>query len=44
MVNNIAKAREHLSELQKICLTPCDQVDDLKKKIDAHPGRQSAGQ
>jgi tetratricopeptide (TPR) repeat protein len=41
MVNNVAKAEEHLAALQKICLIPCEEFDDLKKKIDAY--RKSAG-
>jgi tetratricopeptide (TPR) repeat protein len=36
MVNNIAKAEEHLAALQKICLIPCEEFDDLKEKIDAY--------
>ena len=41
MVKNVAKAEEHLAALQKICLIPCEEFDDLKKKIDAY--RRSAG-
>jgi Flp pilus assembly protein TadD len=41
MVNNLAKAEEHLAALQKICLIPCEEFGDLKKKIDAY--RKSAG-
>jgi Flp pilus assembly protein TadD len=41
MVNNLAKAEEHLAALQKICLIPCEEYGDLKKKIDAY--RKSAG-
>ena len=33
MVNNLAKAEEHLAALQKICLIPCEEYDDLRKKI-----------
>ena len=36
MVNNLAKAEEHLVALQKICLIPCEELDDLKKKIEAY--------
>ena len=32
MVNNLAKAEEHLAALQKICLIPCEEYEDLKKK------------
>ena len=41
MVNNLAKAEEHLIALQKICLIPCEEYGDLKKQIDAY--RKSAG-
>ena len=33
MVNNLAKAEEHLAALQKICLIPCEEYDDLRKEI-----------
>src|SRR5215813_8151302 len=33
MVHNLAKAEEHLAALQKICLIPCEEYADLKKKI-----------
>ena len=33
MVNNLAKAKEHLAALQKICLIPCEELDDLREKI-----------
>ena len=33
MVNNPAKAEEHVAALQKICLLPCEELEDLKKKI-----------
>ncbi len=33
MVNNAAKAEEHLAALQKICLIPCEEYEDLKKAI-----------
>ena len=41
MVNNVAKAEEHLAALQKICLIPCEEFDDLKEKIDDY--RSGAG-
>jgi Flp pilus assembly protein TadD len=41
MVNNLAKAEEHLDALRKICLIPCEELDDLKNKIDAY--RKNAG-
>jgi len=33
MVNNPAKAEEHLAALQNICLLPCEEYEDLKKAI-----------
>ena len=33
MVDNPAKAEEHLVALQKICLIPCEEYEDLKKAI-----------
>jgi hypothetical protein len=41
MANNLAKAEEHLAALQRICLIPCEEFGDLKKKIDAY--RKSKG-
>jgi Flp pilus assembly protein TadD len=39
MVNNLAKADEHLAALQKICLIPCEEYGDLKKQIDVYRRR-----
>jgi Flp pilus assembly protein TadD len=36
MTNNVAKAEEHLAALEKICLIPCEEYDDLKKAIAAY--------
>jgi tetratricopeptide (TPR) repeat protein len=33
LVNKLAKAEEHLAALQKICLIPCEEYEDLKKTI-----------
>jgi Flp pilus assembly protein TadD len=33
MANNPAKAEEHLAALQRICLIPCEEYEDLKKAI-----------
>jgi Flp pilus assembly protein TadD len=33
LVNDLAKAEAHLSALEKICLIPCEEYDDLKKAI-----------
>jgi Flp pilus assembly protein TadD len=43
MVNDIAKAEEHLAALQKICLIPCEEFDELKEKIDAYRKVRSTG-
>lgn len=32
-VNDVAKAKEHLAKLDKICWLGCDEYDDLKKAI-----------
>ena len=32
-VDNLAKAREHLAALDKLCLFPCEEYTDLKKDI-----------
>ena len=36
IVNNLAKAEEHLVALQQICLIPCEEVEELKEKIEAY--------
>ena len=41
LVNNLAKAEEHLAALQKICLIPCEEHEDLKKEITEY--RRRAG-
>jgi Flp pilus assembly protein TadD len=33
MVRNLAKAEEHVAALEKICLLPCEELDDLRKKV-----------
>ncbi len=33
MVNDLAKAEEHLGALRTICLIPCEEYEDLKKAI-----------
>lgn len=34
MVNNIAKAEEHLVALDKLCLLPCAEYSELKKAVE----------
>ena len=38
LVGNLAKAKEHLAALEKICLIPCEEYGELKEKIDAYRG------
>jgi Flp pilus assembly protein TadD len=42
IIDNLAKAEEHLAALRKICLIPCEEYEDLRKQIDAY--RKRAGQ
>lgn len=39
IVNNLAKAEEHLAALHKICLIPCKEQEDLQKAIVDHRRR-----
>ena len=36
MVGNVAKAKEHLGALDKLCFFPCVEYTDLKKAIAEH--------
>ena len=36
LINNPAKAEEHLAALQRICLIPCEELEELKEKIEAY--------
>jgi len=36
MVNNLAKAEEHLKTLDRLCFFGCEEYDDLKAKIAAY--------
>ena len=42
MVGNVAKAKEHLAQLDKLCFFGCSQYSDLKKAIAAHEQKQAA--
>ena len=33
MTNNLSKAEAHLDALERICLIPCEEYEDLKKAI-----------
>jgi Flp pilus assembly protein TadD len=41
LVNDLPRAEEHLAALEKICLIPCEEYDDLKKAIAAYRGRRA---
>src|SRR5262245_32432193 len=43
VVNNLAKAQEHLAALEQICLLPCEQYDGLRKAIDKYSSREREG-
>jgi Tfp pilus assembly protein PilF len=36
MVGNVAKAKEHLAALDKLCFLPCGEFRDLKRAIERH--------
>jgi tetratricopeptide (TPR) repeat protein len=40
MVGNVAKAKEHLVTLDKLCFFPCQEHTDLKRAISAHEKRK----
>jgi len=42
MVGNVAKAKEHLSVLDKLCFFPCEEYSDLKKAIADYERKQVA--
>ena len=42
MVGNVAKAKEHLAQLDKLCFFGCSQYSDLKKAIAAHEQKPQA--
>lgn len=33
MANNLTKAEEHLAALQRICLIPCEEYEDLRRAV-----------
>jgi Flp pilus assembly protein TadD len=39
MAGNLAKAEEHLAALRQICLVPCEEYEDLRKKVEAYRAR-----
>jgi len=42
MIGNLAKAKEHLDALDRLCFFPCEEYTDLKKAIAEHERRQAA--
>ena len=42
MVGNVAKAKEHLAQLDKLCFFGCSQYSDLKKAIAAYEQKPQA--
>jgi Flp pilus assembly protein TadD len=40
MVGNLAKAKEHLAQLDKLCFFPCAQHSDLKKAVAEYEAKQ----
>jgi len=41
MVDDLPKAEEHLAALQRICLIPCDEYEDLKKAVADYRARKT---
>ena len=39
MAGNLAKAEEHLAKLREICLIPCEELEDLRKKVEEYRQR-----
>jgi len=39
MAGNLPKAEEHLAKLKEICLVPCEEYDDLRKKVEEYRAR-----
>lgn len=39
LVGNLAKAKEHLGALDKLCFLPCEEYTQLKKAIARHEAR-----
>lgn len=39
---NLAKAKEHLSALDRLCFSPCEEHTDLKKNVATHEAKAGA--
>lgn len=42
MIGNVARAKEELAQLDKICFLPCSEYSDLKKAIGDYESKQAA--
>lgn len=42
MVGNLPKAKEHLAQLDKLCLLPCREYRQLKKAVGEYEARRAA--
>jgi hypothetical protein len=42
MVGNVAKAKEHLAQLDKLCFFGCSEYSELKKAISEHETKTAA--
>ncbi len=40
MVGNVAKAKEHLGTLDKLCFFPCQEYSDLKRSLSAYEAKR----
>jgi len=40
MVGNLAKAKEHLAALNKLCFFSCEEYRDLKKAIEGYESKK----
>ena len=40
MVGNVAKAKEHLGALDKLCFFPCQEYSDLKRSLSAYEAKR----
>jgi hypothetical protein len=40
MVGNLPKAKEHLSQLDKLCFLPCSEHSELKKAVASYEAKR----
>jgi hypothetical protein len=40
MVDNVAKAKEHLGTLDRLCFFPCQEYSDLKRAVSAYEAKR----